>query len=174
MQLSELLSGASQSFTGFQNLPGASLGQTTHQGYTAQITLDTTAAGYGWYIDPTPLDNTGDYLPTSNPNLWQAKAGSAAFGKMDMVSVLLHEYGHALGLEHSADAGDFMAATLLPSRPGAGFSALLRGRLRGSRYGGWTSEFNRLQMPYTAPQFDIAAHPALVNAQLTGATGCED
>ena len=173
-ELSASLTNASQSLAGFQNLPGASLGQTTHQGYTAQITLDTTAAGYGWYIDPTPLDNTDDYLPTSNPNLWQAKAGSAAFGKMDMVSVLLHEYGHALGLEHSADAGDFMAATLLPSRPGAGFSALLRCRLRGNRFGGWTPEFNSLQMPYTAPQFDIAAHLALVNAQLTDATGCED
>jgi predicted Zn-dependent protease len=31
---------------------------------------------------------------------------------MDMLSVLLHEYGHALGLEHSADAHDFMGTTL--------------------------------------------------------------
>jgi hypothetical protein len=31
-----------------------------------------------------------------------------------MLSVLLHEYGHALGLKHSADARDFMATTLQP------------------------------------------------------------
>ncbi|MFO1262238.1 MAG: Ig-like domain-containing protein [Rhodoferax sp.] len=62
------------------------------------------------------MDNTDDYLPTSNPNLWQAKAGSAAEGKMDMLSVLLHEYGHALGLEHSADSADFMSATLQPGQ----------------------------------------------------------
>ncbi|MBI2748600.1 MAG: matrixin family metalloprotease [Burkholderiales bacterium] len=78
----------------------------------AHITLDTDAAGHGWYVDATPLDNTDDYLPTSDPNVWQAKAGSDAAGKMDMLSVLLHEYGHALGLEHSTDSGDFMAATL--------------------------------------------------------------
>jgi predicted Zn-dependent protease len=33
---------------------------------------------------------------------------------MDMLSVLLHEYGHALGLEHSQDTHDFMGATLTP------------------------------------------------------------
>jgi hypothetical protein len=31
-----------------------------------------------------------------------AKAGSAAAGKMDMLSVLLHEYGHALILDTHA------------------------------------------------------------------------
>ena len=113
-QLSTLIATASQSLTGFQDLAGSAVGNTVGEGPTAQITLDTTAAGHNWYIDPTPQDNTDDYLPTSNPNIWQAKAGTDAAGKMDMLSVLLHEYGHALGLEHSAQVGDFMSATLQP------------------------------------------------------------
>jgi hypothetical protein len=91
------------------DLPGAAVGQTTG----SNITLDTNAAGNGWFIDSTPWDNS-EFLPTSNPNEWVAKAGSEAAGKMDMLSVLLHEYGHALGIEHSADGGDYMAATLTP------------------------------------------------------------
>ena len=91
------------------DLPASTLAQTTN----TTITLDTTAAGHGWYIDYTPYLND-EYLPTSNPNEWQAKADSEAAGKMDLLSVLLHEYGHVLGIEHSPDAGDFMAATLAP------------------------------------------------------------
>jgi hypothetical protein len=101
------------SFTvAFGDLTGSAVGTTVSTGPTAQITLDADAAGHGWYVDATPLDNTDDYRPTSNPNLWQAKAGTDAASKMDMLSVLLHEYGHALGLEHSANSSDFMAATL--------------------------------------------------------------
>ena len=85
------------------DLPGAALGQTTG----STITLDTNAAGYNWFIDTTPGSNE-EFLPTSNPNEWVAKAGSAAAGKMDMLSVLLHEYGHALGINHSAAPNDFM------------------------------------------------------------------
>jgi len=97
----------------FSNLTGAAVGSTQGSGAAATITLDTNAAGHGWYIDYTPYLNE-DFLPTSNPNEWVAKAGSDAAGKMDMLSVLLHEYGHALGLEHSADAHDFMSTTLTP------------------------------------------------------------
>lgn len=100
-------------FEGFTNLPSTSLGQTTGTGPSAKITLDTDAAGYGWFIDSTPLSNE-EFLPTADANIWKAKAGSAAEGKMDMLSVLLHEYGHSLGLEHSTAASDAMAATLKP------------------------------------------------------------
>ena len=62
----------------------------------AFITLDTKAAGHGWFIGPTPGTNE-EHLPTSNPNEMGARAGSAAAGKMDMLSVLMREYGHALG-----------------------------------------------------------------------------
>ena len=100
----------------FTNLPGTALGetkstQTTGEGTAANILLDINAAGRGWFMDSTPLSND-EYLPTSNPNEWSAKAGSAAADKMDLLSVLLHEYGHALGFEHSSDPHDFMGASL--------------------------------------------------------------
>ena len=91
----------------FTDLPSGALGQTTG----STITLDTAAAGNGWFIDTTPSDNS-EYLPTSNPFEWVAKAGSAAAGKMDMLSVLLHEYGHALGIDHNPNAHDYMGTTL--------------------------------------------------------------
>ncbi|MFO1370697.1 MAG: Ig-like domain-containing protein [Marinagarivorans sp.] len=90
-----LLENLDDLFAGFTNLPGTSLGQTTGTGPNAIITLDTDAAGYGWFIDSTPLSND-EFLPTADANIWKAKAGSAAEGKMDMLSVLLHEYGHTL------------------------------------------------------------------------------
>jgi VCBS repeat-containing protein len=130
------LANASSAFT-FSNLPGPSLGTTVGEGATAQITLDTDAAGHGWYVGATPLDNTDDYLPTSDPSVWQAKAGSAADGKMDLLSVLLHEYGHALGLDHSVTNSDFMAASLqpgqrkLPSAQELGLMAQLVAQLKG-------------------------------------------
>ncbi|MDR0716137.1 MAG: matrixin family metalloprotease [Azoarcus sp.] len=107
--LQSLLTGAKDALTGFTDLSGASLGQTTG----SQITLDADAASHGWFIDATPYLNE-EWLPTSNPYEWQAKPGSEAEGKMDLLSVLLHEYGHVLGLEHSADQHDAMAATLQP------------------------------------------------------------
>ena len=64
-QLSAVIASAQQTLTGFTDLPSTALGQTTGEGASAQITLDQNAAGHGWYTDPTPLDNTDDFLPTS-------------------------------------------------------------------------------------------------------------
>jgi hypothetical protein len=96
---------------GVSDLAGAAVGQESTTGTTTAITLDTNAAGYGWFIDQTPADNS-EFLPTSNPNEWVAKVGSPAYGTMDLYTVLLREYGHALGLDHSPDSHDFMAANL--------------------------------------------------------------
>lgn len=101
----------------FGTLNGQAVGQSVGEGANAQITLDFNAAGHGWFRDSTP-DTNEDFLPTSNPTIWQAKAGSAADGKMDMLSVLLHEYGHTLSLDHSADSSDFMATTRRATRGG--------------------------------------------------------
>ena len=123
----------------FRDLTGAAIGETTGTDTNATITLDTDAAGHGWYeggmfslgdlgldanfnssLSPAlsqgarGLNDISNWLPTSNPNEWVARAGTAAEGKMDMLSVLLHEYGHALGIEHSADSHDYMATTLTP------------------------------------------------------------
>jgi hypothetical protein len=48
----------------FNNLTGAAVGETKGSGINATITLDTDAAGHGWYIDYTPYLNE-DFLPTS-------------------------------------------------------------------------------------------------------------
>jgi hypothetical protein len=69
----------------FFDLPGFALAQITGTGANAQITLDTDVAGHGWYIDYTPHLNE-KWLPTSNPYEWQAKAGSEAEGRMDLLS----------------------------------------------------------------------------------------
>jgi VCBS repeat-containing protein len=108
-QLTTYLAGAINVDINITDLAGGAVGQTT--GTT--ITLDDNAAVHGWFIDTTPGDNA-EYLPTHNPNEWIAKTGSAAAGKLDMLSVLLHEYGHVLGIDHSADNHDYMATTLTP------------------------------------------------------------
>lgn len=114
--------------TTFRDLTGAAVGETTGSGTNPTITLDTDAAGHGWYeggmfslgglsLDANfsqTADDMSNWLPTSNPNEWVARAGTDAAGKMDMLSVLLHEYGHALGIEHSSDSHDYMATTLTP------------------------------------------------------------
>jgi hypothetical protein len=97
----------------YRDLAGSVLGATTSTGSDATLTLDTNAAGYGWFLDATPEQNE-EFLPTSDPSLWLAKEGSAAYGKVDMLSVLLHKFGHALGFEHSGDSADLMAPNLAP------------------------------------------------------------
>jgi len=60
------------------------------------ITIDVNAAGWGWYVDPTPSGNT-EYHTTAIPNDLSATSGDAA-SHIDLLTVLEHELGHVLGL----------------------------------------------------------------------------
>jgi hypothetical protein len=61
------------------------------------VLLDADAAGWGWHADPASP------VPT---------------GRMDLLSVVLHELGHVLGHEHD-EGGAVMAGELVPGAPGA-------------------------------------------------------
>ena len=67
--LASILASASNALTSFTNLPGTAVGETVSTGIAATITLDTNAAGHGWFIDTTPVDNS-EYLATSDANVW--------------------------------------------------------------------------------------------------------
>ena len=59
-----------------------------------RVVVDATAAGNGWFVDQTPLQ---DQEFTNVDGVLTAKLGSAAAGHMDLLTVLLHEMGHFKG-----------------------------------------------------------------------------
>ena len=78
-----------------------------------RILIDKTADGYGWFVDATP---TQDQEFTSNGN---ARPGTAAAGRMDLLTVVLHELGNEVGqtdLDY-AFAGDYLMSDALYARP---------------------------------------------------------
>jgi len=75
------------------DLPGLMLGQAS--GNT--ILIDTTAAAYGWFVDPTPSNDAEFTGHPARAGLLAATA-SSAYGDMDLLSVVMHEMGHILGL----------------------------------------------------------------------------
>ena len=66
---------------------------------TNTITLDGDAAGAGWFIDTTPTANTE--FTTLNGYRLEAAGNDAAVG-VDLLTVILHEIGHASGLDHTS------------------------------------------------------------------------
>ncbi len=62
--------------------------------------LDDNAAGWGWFIDPTPGDDSEFTTP----------GNQGEQDRMDLLSVLRHEMGHVLGRDH--EASGLMADTL--------------------------------------------------------------
>ena len=69
------------------------------------VLIDADAAGHGWFIDATAHDSA-EFARRLDRNFVAATPGSEAFGRMDLLTAVTHELGHALGLDHD-DAGRF-------------------------------------------------------------------
>lgn len=77
-----------------------------------QVVVDASAAGYGWFVDPTPLQ---DNEFRSVNGAMTAKSDSLAAGHMDLLTVLLHEMGNFTGwteLDPTLNPDALMALTL--------------------------------------------------------------
>ena len=85
-------------------------------GQTAGTTvfMDDDAAGYGWFVDSTPGDDT-EFREKSSDGELLATPASEAYGDMDLLTAVMHEMGHVLGYGDVADdAAEVMSATLDP------------------------------------------------------------
>ena len=80
------------------DLPNQQLGR-VHEN---TIYIDRNAAGHGWFVDSTPFDS-GEYRADTADGL-NALSGGDADGRMDLLSVVIHEIGHLLGEDHDTSA----------------------------------------------------------------------
>jgi hypothetical protein len=71
--------------------------------YQDTIWLDRDAAGHGWYLDVSSASDRS-FTAAGQGQERLAQEGSAASGRMDLLTVVAHELGHVLGFA-SVDAG---------------------------------------------------------------------
>jgi hypothetical protein len=81
------------------DMPGVEAG--TSSGHT--ILLDSNGAGFGWFVDATPGDD--NEFNGSGTRL-MANDGGPAAGKLDLLTVIMHELGHQAGLVDDYNAND--------------------------------------------------------------------
>ncbi len=83
------------------DLLGMTLGNT--------ITVDDDAAGFGWFVDPTP--SADEEFRIHAGGVLDATPASPAYGRFDLLTALAHELGHVLGYDEGTS---IMTGLLMP------------------------------------------------------------
>jgi large repetitive protein len=96
------------------DLSGNIIGQ---ENSPTHITIDNDAAGHGWFVDPTPTNNS-EFTHAQNAAGTDllTDPSNAAAGHLDLLTAVTHELGHVLGLPDStatSDAHDLMYINLV-------------------------------------------------------------
>jgi hypothetical protein len=88
------------------DLPSGFLGETTGK----TILIDRDAAGYGWFVDPTPTDDS-EFVKAPDSDSLAAQKGTPAATRVDLLTTVMHEMGHVLGYD-DVSSGGLMNGTL--------------------------------------------------------------
>src|SRR5690606_24713325 len=72
-----------------------------------QITIDSDAAGFGWFLDATPFDDS-EFATAASASRLYTDPTLAPAGRYDLLTTVMHELGHQLGLPdyYGLDARD--------------------------------------------------------------------
>lgn len=89
------------------DLAGSSLGEYSQ----GRIKIDINGAGHGWFVDATPLDDI-EFAPVLSAGGLRAIAGGDVASQFDLLTVVMHEIGHALGFDHVEDENGLMSSEL--------------------------------------------------------------
>jgi hypothetical protein len=97
-----------------RDLPGDVLGRASRRSDGRfSLEIDHDATGVGWFVDPTPMDDF-EFVPGGSRGM-VAMPSTPAAGRVDLLTVLLHELGHVFGLpdlDGAAHPTSLMAETL--------------------------------------------------------------
>ena len=88
-----------RSRTLISDLPGNALARLVG----STIIVDVDAAGNGWFVDATPEDDR-EFVATKDIGKLEAIDPEAG-GQIDLLTTLMHEYGHLLGMPHTSILG---------------------------------------------------------------------
>ncbi len=87
------------------------LGNLAFVGVDNHITIDADASGRGWFVDATPWEHTE--FGTTDPITGELYATApAALSRFDLLTAIMHEQGHVLGLNHTETPGSLLYGAL--------------------------------------------------------------